>query len=108
MLTFWAIVITGVAVVFIIERFLPRWLAALMLGLFCLIAGTAGVIYFGPRDLVSWVNVGGGIWGLVEFWRNRPRGKGRKTAKLIGAKARAIRAQLIAAMPSGSVVPMPA
>lgn len=54
------------------------------------------------------INVGWLALCVFITWRSFPRGKGRKAAKLIGAKARAIRDRLVASMPSGSAIPVPA
>lgn len=40
-------------------------------------------------------------FALWMAWRSRPRGQGKRVAKLIGAKARAAKARLVASMPTG-------
>lgn len=41
------------------------------------------------------------------FWKRRPKGKGRKAAKLVGAKAKAILDKVKASMPKPSSVRIP-
>lgn len=46
------------------------------------------------------------VW-LYIAWKNRPRGKGKAALGLVGAKTRALRDKLIAAMPKVSPVSRP-
>lgn len=107
----WYFVVTVIVLVVIATLVLPKWVYAALFAAYQFGWSIWGYLTH-ARDIyhigLELASVLIGVYWLIVFWRNRPRGKGRKAAKLIGAKARAIRAKLIAAMPNGSAIPAPA
>lgn len=49
-----------------------------------------------------------GSYFAWKAWKNRPRGKWKKVKKAIGAKTKALRDRIVAAMPKSSPVQVPA
>lgn len=87
-------------------RWWPKWICTLIQAL-----ASTGWLILAIIDGTPWIIalfVVLAVLNWIDFWWNRPRGKGRRTAKLIGAKARAVRDALVAAMPKPSTVPAPA
>lgn len=85
----------------------PDWLGWLIIAVTCTTCATLAFtdLHHAGADGYGAIMTLFAVGAWAEFWRNRPRGKGRKAAKLIGAKARAVRDAMIAKMPTPRRLP---
>jgi hypothetical protein len=83
----------------------PIWVYSLMMALWCTVAVVINV--FRHDQVGIGLNVLMGSYWWHRFWKNKPPKMRDKAANLIGAKAKAIRDKLVAAMPKVSPVRIP-
>lgn len=88
-----------------VMQYWPRWRVALFLALWSTFWGVYGVFQGNQVSVAINVLVASYWWRV--FWKNRPRGGRDKVAKLIGAKAKAIKDKIVAAMPKAAPVRVP-
>ena len=85
---------------------LPKWAYALIWAVWCTVWCIVGLLTH-DSFAAAFNAVLASYWWRT-FWRNKPPRMRDRVAKLIGAKARAAKAKLVAAMPKPSPVGKPA
>jgi hypothetical protein len=80
----------------------PRWKSALIMAVWCSVWAVVDVFTHHPVS-GAFNALMASYWWRV-FWKNRPRGDRDKVSKLVGAKAKALKAKLVASMPKASPV----
>lgn len=87
-------------------RRVPRWAMSLIVAVLELAFMVAALLT--RQGFWAGIDAMLAMYWFNDFWKNRPRGMRDKIAKAIGAKARALKEKLVAAMPKSSPVRIPA
>lgn len=97
--------ITVVALLATLAIVLPTWLYYLIAGIMNLVYAIINVF----QGHLGWALYDAAFAGFFfwESWHNRPRGKGKRAMKAIGAKARAALQKVVDSMPKAKPVRQP-
>lgn len=88
-----------------VQTKVKRWVYCLIWTALC--AAGALIDLFSHDQVGTALNVLVASFWFHEFWKNKPPFDRKKVAKLVGAKAKAIKDKVVAAMPKASPVSKP-
>lgn len=88
-----------------LSRRAPAWVYSLFCAIWCGCWAIVGL--FQGNEFNVALNVLVGSYWAHDFWRKRPPGMKKKATEAAGAKAKAIKAKIVAAMPKSSPVRIP-